>query len=235
MSAARRAARAGRNLLIALLVGAVIIAAIVIAYVAGRDTMPSQPSLLPGSPVIRSSGTAPSTSTIDAAPTGCLGGAARDDAMVLNAQRLAPKTTFGAVEVATAFYRWTYRFPVPSSADIKAIAPAFVPSQSATAEASLRTGYADNPNPSTGTIPDGTAFYISTVSGTWVADGSTSSDEEVVSVQASYVTGGAVSATKTATASFQMRWVDGKWRVAGLAKGDPDKLTAGGTTFTAGC
>jgi hypothetical protein len=155
--------------------------------------------------------------------------------MVLSAQAQAQHSTFGAVELATAFYRWTYRFPVPSSADIRAIAPVFVPTDSARAQASLRAGYTQNPNPSTGAIPNGTPFYLSTVSGQWVANAGTSASEVLVSVEAPYVVDGAISATKTATASFQMRWVDGRWRVAALAKGDPSKLTAGGTTFTAGC
>jgi hypothetical protein len=232
MSAAPRARRAGRNLLIALLVGAVIIAAIVVAYVAGRST--TTPSAPPTSASAPSSAVATSSATADAAPTGCLGGQPRNNATVLTAQRLASKSTFGAVEVATAFYRWTYRFPVPSSAEIEGVGSVFVPGQAAESEASLRTGYRQNPNPSTGTVPNGTPFYLSTVTGKWLAEAGTSGGV-LVSVEASYVVDGAVSATKTATASFEMKWVDGGWRVAGLAKGEPSKLAAGGTTFTAGC
>lgn len=219
-------------MLIALLVGAVVIAAIVIAYVAGRST--STPRAALTSAPAQSSAAVSSSAAPDAAPTGCLGGQPRSDAMVLNAQSLAPKSTFGAVEVAAAFYRWTYRFPVPTSADIKGIGPAFVPAQAAASEASLRSGYAQNPNPSMGAVPDGMSFYLSTVTGKWIA-GSGTDGALRVGIEASYVVRGAISATKTATASFDMKWVDGRWRVAGLAKGDPPKLTAGGTTFTAGC
>ena len=231
MSAARRARRAGRNLLIALL-GAVIIAAIVVAYVAGRST--STPSAGPTSAPAQSSAVATSSATADAAPTGCLGGQKRNDAMLLTAQRSAPTSTFGAVEVATAFYRWAYRFPVPTSDEIAGIGPVFVPGKAAESEASLRTGYSQNPNPSTGIVSNGKPFYLSMATGKWLAENGTSGGV-LVGVEASYVVDGAVSATKTATAAFEMKWVDGGWRVAGLAKGEPSKLDAGGTTFTAGC
>ena len=47
----------------------------------------------------------------DTAPTGCLGGNARDANMLLVAQKAAPHTTNGAVEVAAALVRWTFRSP----------------------------------------------------------------------------------------------------------------------------
>lgn len=233
MSAARRAKRAGRNLLIALLVGAVIIAAIVIAYIAGRST--STPSAAPTSPPVQSSATSPSSASADAAPTGCLGGQQRDVTMLLTAQRDAPHTTFGAVEVAAAFFRWTYRYPVPSSGDIDRASALFVPSDSASAQASLRSDYSRNPNPSSGQVDDKTPFYLTTVGGKWVAQPGSSSGEQLISVQAPFVFDGSVSATKSTTESFRMTWVDNAWRVAGLAKADPTKLSSGGTTFTAGC
>ena len=125
MSAARRAARAGRNLLIALLIGAVIVVAIVIAYVTGRNsgTTPAGPT---SAPVATVTATASGGTDTDAAPTGCLGGEARTNAMLLSAQKAAQHSTYGAVEVATAFYRWSYRYPVPSTADIKAVELIFV-------------------------------------------------------------------------------------------------------------
>src|SRR5206468_3775183 len=159
MNAAQRAKRAGRTLLIALLVGALVIAAIVVAYVTGRNT--SMPSAAPTSAPGRSNATPTSSAADDAAPTGCLGGRSRNHTTVLAAPRLSPQSTFGAVEVAAAFYRRTYRFPVPTSVEIKGIEPVFVPSRAAESEASLRSGYRQNPNPSTGTVADGTPFYLS--------------------------------------------------------------------------
>lgn len=233
MNAARRARRAGRNLLIALIVGAVIIAAIVIAYVAGRNT--STPSAAPTSAPVQSSASASSNSASDPAPTGCLGGQQRNVATLLAAQHEAPHTTFGAVEVATAFFRWTYRYPVPSASDISRASDIFVPDASASAQLSLRADYARNPNPSGGQVPDGTSFYLSTVGGKWIAQVGTPGGEEIVSLQAPFVVDGAISATKSTTESFKMTWVRGAWRVAGVAKADPTKLSAGGTVFTAGC
>ncbi|WP_156109877.1 hypothetical protein, partial [Cryobacterium sp. MLB-32] len=51
----------------------------------------------------------------DVAPTGCLGGLDRTADMVLTAQAEAKHTTFGAVEVATAFYRWLWQYPSPDT------------------------------------------------------------------------------------------------------------------------
>jgi hypothetical protein len=233
MSAARRARRAGRNLLVALLVGAVIIAAIVVAYVAGRSA--TTPRAAPPPAPIQSSAVATSSATADAAPTGCLGGQQRDVAMLLTAQREASHTTFGAVEVAAAFFRWSYRYPVPSDSQISRAAALFVPGDSASAQSSLRADYLKNPNPSSGQVPDATPFYLSTVGGKWIAQTSSTPGAQLVSVQAPFVIDGAVSATKSTTESFSMIWVKGAWRVAGLAKADPAKLSAGGTAFTAGC
>lgn len=234
MSAARRAARAGRNLLIALLVGAVIIVSIVVAYIAGRSS--GAPSAEPTSASAATDAATASTSgTTDAAPTGCLGGQARSNAMLLEAQRAAPRTTYGAVEVATAFYRWSYRFPVPTASDVKAVGAIFVPRDEAKSEASLLDGYRKHPNPASGAVPDATPFFVTTVGGRWTAQNAQAAGEQLVSIQGPYVIEGAVSATKSATGAFEMRWDDGAWRVAGLAKGDPTKVTAGGTSFTAGC
>lgn len=234
MSPARRAARAGRNLLIALLVGAVLIVAIVAAYIVGRTSnAPEAASAGPSQTLGRPSQS--SSATTDAAPTGCLGGQGRDSTMLLAAQAGAQHSTYGAVEVATAFYRWTYRFPAPSEANVRAVAPVFLPGQAAKAEASLIAGYRRNPNPSIGVVRNGTPFYVSTVGGKWIAQPGSSPGVQRVTVEAPYVIDGVLSPTKTATASFQMQWADGGWRVAGLSDGDPARVAAGGTTFTAGC
>ena len=234
MSAARRATRAGRNLLIALLVGAVIIVAIVAAYIAGRSS--GAPSAEPTSvPIATATATTNASGTADAAPTGCLGGQARNNAMLLAAQKSAPHTTYGAVEVATAFYRWSYRFPVPTASDVQAARAVFVPRDSAESEASLLAGYRKNPNPAHGAVPDATPFFVTAVGGRWTAQTGREAGEQLISIQGRYVIDGAVSATKTATGAFEMRWVDGAWRVEDLAKGDSAKVAAGGTSFTAGC
>lgn len=234
MSAARRTARAGRNLLIALIGGAVIIAAIVVAYVAGRGS--NEP------PVAVQSTSRATTSVSDggggslgSAPTGCLGGGMRTSDMVVSAQKVAQHSTYGAVEVATAFYRWSYRFPVPSPAEIKAVGSIFVPGEETKAQQSLTADYARNPDPSGNVIKKGTPFYLSTVSGRWLAQPAIADKDVVVDIEASFVIDGALSATRTTTEAFRMRWAEGAWRVAAVARADPAKLAAGGTTFTAGC
>jgi hypothetical protein len=155
--------------------------------------------------------------------------------MLLTAQRAAPHTTFGAVEVATAFFRWSYRYPVPSSEEIKHAAAVLVPDRSEAAQAELRSDYARNPNPSGGQVSDKTPFYLSTVGGTWLVQPGTSAGEQVISIQAPFVVDGEVSATKSTTEAFRMRWIEGLWRVVGLTKADPTKLSSGGTAFTSGC
>jgi hypothetical protein len=155
--------------------------------------------------------------------------------MLLAALKSAPHTTYGAVEAATAFYRWSYRFPVPSAADVTAVRAAFVPQDSAKSAASLLAGYQRNPNPASGVVPDATPFFVTTVGGRWTAQPGRAASEQLIAVQGPYVIDGAVSPTKTATGAFKMRWVEGAWRVAGLAKGDPVQAAAGGTNFTAGC
>jgi hypothetical protein len=155
--------------------------------------------------------------------------------MLLAAQRSAPNTTYGAVEVAAAFYRWSYRFPAPSSADIHAVRAIFVPADAAKSAAALAADYERNSNPSAGVVKDGTPFYLSTTTGRWIAQSGSASQEQTVSVQAPFVIDGVLSATKSTTEAFKMRWTGGAWRLTGVAQSDPAKLAAGGTTFTAGC
>lgn len=232
MSPARRAARAGRNLLIALLVGAVVIVAIVVAYVASRPT--STPSVLPGTPTSIAAPSGSSSMASGAAPTGCLAGAARDSGMLLTAQKSAPRTTYGAVEVASAFFRWSFRSPHPTAEEVTSAAAIFDPGTAEQAQAMLIDDYKRNPNPAVGEVSSGTPFNLSTVNAKWSVN-VLSAARVRVNIMAPLVIDGALSPTKTSTEAFDLKWLDGAWRVIGLAKADPSGLSAGGTVFTAGC
>lgn len=233
MNAARRAARAGRNLLLAVLVGGLIVVAIVVAYVAGGNA--SGPS--PGSSGANGSTPVPTgrETAADVAPTGCFGGSSLDSAMLLRAQAEAPRTTFGAVEVAAAFFRWGYRYPPPSNSEISRVAALFPESGRADAQRSLRASYRQNPNPASGVVTDGMAFQLSTVSGSWLASAEGKDDDVTVSVQAAMVIDGALSPTKTSAEAFSMTWESGGWRIVRFDAADTAGLQAGGTAFTAGC
>jgi hypothetical protein len=235
MNAARRAARAGRNLLIALLIGAVIIAAIVIAYVAGRNS---------GTPVAGPTSTSVTTATAtasnspaaaDAAPTGCLGGEARNIDMLLTAQRSAPHSAYGAVELATAFFRWAYRYPYPSSAEAREVRQQVIASAASSAFKDIEGSYASAGDITGGQVAGGTPFFLSTTAGLWVIRAGSSSDRVTVDLNAAYVIDGALSPTKTAAISATLVWNSGSWHVLSEQQPDTAALSAGGTQFTAGC
>lgn len=233
MSPARRAARAGRNLLIALLVGAIVIVAIVVAYVASRPT--STPSVLPGTPTTTTRSAGSSSDIADAAPTGCLGGPSRTNEMLLTAQRLASHTTYGAVEVAAAFFRWAYRYPFPKSSESDQISKQFVAPRASSEVKDISGSFARAGDISGGEVPEGAPFYLSTATGGWLVDQRSTDDEVTVQLEGAYVVDGALSATRTAAISATLVWTAGEWRLLRQQAPDASALAAGGTRFTAGC
>lgn len=226
------------------LIAAAIIAVIVVAltaYLVGKgagssSAGPSSPGPTPAaSSDVSANPTATSSDTLGAAPTGCLGGPARNDAMVLSVQRRAPHTAYGAVEVAAAVFRWAIRSPEPSADDVHGVAGIFSATKRDSAQQQLIADYSANPNPSGGAVPDGQSFYLTTANGQWLIASGGTADRVSVNIEASFVIEGAVSPTKSLTEAFNMVWEDGAWHLDGLGKGDSQRLAAGGTQFTGGC
>lgn len=155
--------------------------------------------------------------------------------MLLDAQATATHTSFGAVEVAAAFFRWTYQFPHPTSAEIQAAREVFAPSGAAAAERNLKAEYERNPNPSNGAVPRDNVFHLTTVGARWLVQDGAIEGQQRVSILAPFVINDSVSPTKTASEAFDMQLISGRWRVISLAESNPSQLAAGGTAFTAGC
>lgn len=171
----------------------------------------------------------------DAAPTGCLGGQDRDPAMVLAAQRAAHHTTYGAVEVATAFYRWLWQSPYPSQADAKAVSAAVMSASAPPAFANVAAQYESIKDPTGGIVPDGTPFHVSTTNGIWQVSESSTPDRVSVNLATGYVINGALSPTRVAVAGYTMVWEKGAWHIASGINVDQTKLANGGTRYTGGC
>jgi hypothetical protein len=171
----------------------------------------------------------------DAAPTGCLGGQDRDPAMVLAAQRAGKHTTYGAVEVATAFYRWLWQYPYPSQSEAKQVSAAVMSSSAPASFADVAAQYASVKNPTGGIVPDGKAFHVSTTNGIWQVGENSTSNRVSVNLAAGYVIDGALSPTQVAVAGYTMVWENGSWRIAAGINVDQTKLANGGTHYTGGC
>ena len=77
----------------------------------------------------------------DVPPTGCLGGQYRNADMVLSAQKKAQHTTYGAVEVATAFYRFLWQYPYPVVEDSDVVQSSVMSASAPTAFADIAAGY----------------------------------------------------------------------------------------------
>ena len=188
-----------------------------------------------------SGGAEPSSSEIlegsyDPAPTGCLGGQARDTAMVLATQKKAGHSTFGAVEVAASVFRWGLRYPYPAAAQIKAMRPVLAEKGATKQEAAWASEYASAGyrKPPGDSVPSGTPYYLTTANGMWVVDGSSTKDQVVVDVAAHYVIDDAYSVA-TSTLRVDLQWSERGWQVASLGRADARRLTSGGTSFTSGC
>lgn len=209
---------------------AFIIAAVIIAVVLATGHRGTTPTSSP-TPATTTS----ASQTPDAQPTGCLGGSARDAAMVLAAQKAAPHTTSGAVDVAAALVRWTFRSPIFDATQANQVSENIM-SSTATAEfRDLAGGAARNPNNSGGVVPDGTPFYLSTAQGVWYAD-SASTDTVKVSIGAAYVVNGAVSPQLRSSSTVVMVWERGGWHAqSGSIEHTTEELFRIGTPFVGGC
>lgn len=172
----------------------------------------------------------------DAAPTGCLGGQDRTAAMVLAAQKSAGHSSYGAVEVATSFYRWLWQYPYPSAAEAQTVSDAIVSPDASEALKNIEAQYqAAGNNPTQGVVPPGGKFFMSTTNGVWsVLEGGTP-NRVTVQLAAGYVIDGALSPTKTGVSGYVMVWQNGAWRISTGTPVDQTKLANAGTRFTGGC
>jgi len=172
----------------------------------------------------------------DVPPTGCLGGPDRDADMVLAAQDEAQHTTYGAVEVATTFYRFLWQYPYPSTGEAARVQESIMAGSAPEAFADIAAGYqAVGDNPTQGVLPAGTDFHLSTTNGLWRVAETSTPDRVEVSLAAGYVVDGALSPTKVAVNGFVMVWEDDGWRIEQGLIIDQDRLAAGGTRYTGGC
>lgn len=233
MNAARRVARAGRTLLIALLAGGVIIIAIVVAYVVGRSASPE--AAAPPQATANGDSDANGSSTGDSAPGGCLGGEAQGNKMLLDAQEDAPHTSFGAVDMAAAFMRWAYRRPYPTDRDIRVIGAEIVSPDASPGFRDIGSSYQNATDITRGVVPGETPFSLSLANGAWLVRQESTVDRVTVDLTANYVIDGVLSPTKTAAISATFVWQQGSWRLLSEQPPDVDALSAGGTQFVAGC
>lgn len=176
---------------------------------------------------------APTSTAPDVQPIGCLGGEARDSAMVLRAQAEASHSTNGAIEVATAFVRWLNQYPYPSDQDIAAVEDAAV---SATAPTQDVAGFfASKPNLSGGLVQDEQTYYLSTIGGVYHLE-SGAPDSVVASIGTSLVIDGELSPTLKGSITVSMVWEDDRWKfVSSEGMRTTEDLFAIGREFTEGC
>ena len=172
----------------------------------------------------------------DVPPTGCLGSPDRNADMVLTAQGTAKHTSFGAVEVATAFNRWLWQFPYPSTGDSETVSDEIMASGAPEGYKDLAGAYeAAGDDLTQGTVPAGTPFHVSTTNGLWLVSEESTADRVVVLVAAGYVVDGALSSTLTMVGGYAMVWEGDAWRIESSVVPDQDLLAAGGNRYTGGC
>lgn len=216
-----------RNRLLVAAAIVVVAAVIVVLILTNGSNKTNGPTSSP-MPTVKASQSA------DAAPTGCLGGRGRDAAMLLAAQKAAPHTTNGAVELATAMVRWSFRYPGTSVGDAQTVSDAIISSTASAKFKDLAGTAAQNPNTSGGAVPDGTPFYLSTSNGVWHVE-SNSTDAVAVSIGAVYVVNGAVSPQLRSSTTFSLVWERGAWRIkSGSIDRTTEDLFRIGEAFTGG-
>jgi hypothetical protein len=221
-------------------------ALVIVAIAGGIGYAATQPAAAPpvATPSATPTPTAPATGgdsgagddENDVAPTGCLGGSERNAAMVLAAQQQAKHTTFGAVEVATSFYRFLWQYPYPPASELQAVSGGFMAAGASSQWVDLARAYgAAGDNPSQGVVPAGTPFYTSSTNGLWRVTEDSTSDRITVDLAVGYVIDGALSPTEVAGMGMVMVWENDAWRFEAATYVDQDKLAAGGNRYTGGC
>jgi hypothetical protein len=209
---------------IVILIAAVII---IVSINTGEST-----TTTPAPPVTSS---APVTPNPDEGPTGCLGGAARTAAMVLTAQKQAPHTSTGAIEVAASFIRWAHQYPYPTAADATAVGNTIFASSVSPQERNLAAAFAQDPNTSGGAVADNTPFNFTTLNGVWRVD-SYATSKAVVSIGVGIVVNGALSPTLTTGQTVTLVWHKSHWLIAAAtAPNSVSQLFQKGQPFTGGC
>lgn len=170
------------------------------------------------------------------APTGCLGGQDRTAAMVLATQKSAGHSSYGAVEVATSFYRWLWQYPYPSVTDSNTVSKNIMASSSPVGYRDLAGAYAKAGNePAKGVVPAGTPFFVSTTNGVWMVTQQSTPNRVYVEFAMGYVINGALSPTQTTVSGFIMDWENGAWRIEKSLVPNQTILANGGTRYTGGC
>ena len=171
-----------------------------------------------------------------AAPTGCLGGQDRNAAMVVAAQSAAPHTTYGAIELATSFYRFYWQYPYAPAEQLDEVSRTLMSSDAPADFKQLANSFdAVGNNPVPGVVSAGTPFYMSTTNGLWRVSEDSTADRITVSLAAGYVIDGALSPTEAGVVGFIMVWENDAWRIETGIVPDQDLLAAGGTKYTGGC
>lgn len=239
----RMVTASGRSRWPLVIIGAVVVVALGggIAYsVIGRDAEPvAVPSSAAPSPTSSPSATGGSSGAGDeedgVAPTGCLGGQDRNVNMVLTAQAEAKQTAFGAVEVATSFYRWLWQYPNPSPTDADAVSAGVIASTANESFKDLAGSYQGVSDMTAGEVPAATPFHLSSTNGLWLVSEASTSDRVEVNLAEGYVIDGELSPSKSAVIALTMVWEDGGWHVESGGTPDQAKLANGGTRYTGGC
>jgi hypothetical protein len=212
-------------MVVAIIIVVAIIVLLAVHFASSGTTPPPRPSSSPSASL--------STPIADAAPTGCLGGSSRDASMVLSAEKLAPHTTNGAVDVAAAFVRWLNQYPYPAANTYSEIEKDGLAKSAPTRD--LTTFFASNPNLSGGFVPDNTAYYASTVPGVYHVESATA-DTVSVSIGTGFVVSGALSPTLRGSITVTVHWERGSWKfVSSKGVRTTEDLYAIGTPFKAGC
>lgn len=239
----------GRSRLLAIIgIGSAVVLIAVVAFLLGRSgthpvatpaTTPAAragSSTAPVTPPTSRAASATSAGEDAAPPSGCLGGQDRTVATVLAAQHQASHSAFGAADFAATYFRWGYRYPYPTASQVRVLHGIYAAGKAASLEASAIRAYSGTyAAPAGGGVTTGTPYYLSMASGLWITSEGSTPDTATVSVEGNYVIDDVFSPTEQEGITITFVWQRRGWRVESFARPNLSKLSAGGTTFTAGC
>lgn len=211
--------------------GAIVAAAIVVGVVlwAQRPTDPD------AGPTPGATDSTPTPGTDTETVTGCLVDGQSLD-MLLRTQENAAHSEAGAAEFATAAMRWTKRWPWPTAEEFKVVTAETWTGSSSFDQAQYDALVA-GPNASSGIVPEGTPFHLTSVVGRYYVD-NYEGDIAQVTVGLSFVIGEAVSPLYRSVGTYDLEWTDDGWKTVYVSNKHTvqelfdDDL---GTPYTGGC
>lgn len=199
------------------------------------DTAPPETT----SPVAPSPSATPTETTVDGEyhvldpqPTGCIAGNIPDADMLLEARERAPHTAYGAVEVAAATLKFSYRYPYPTKDELRAIEEMYVD------DYDIVSAYDSRPTIAPDVAPPGMPLQATMVGGAWYLNSFGEEQGQAdITIAFFWEIDGERDGSIARSENVVLVWTDDGWAITreGSTPMRPQEVLDKGVNFTGAC